>query len=619
MAWRYGARARLTRRQFVAGSAAGLAALGAGLGVASRRAEAASPDVLVVGGGVGGVAAALAALRLGKSVILTEETDWIGGQLTAQAVPPDENPWIESTGCTASYRQFRNDVRAYYRAKYALRKTPYNAQYLNPGMGTVSALCHEPLVALAVLTATLQPYQASGKLTILLKHRPKSATLGSPSTKVESITLTDLVNGGDVTITAPHILDATELGDLLPMVGTYGTDYVTGAESQLDQGTANQEYHALTTAAEPLDQQAISWCFPLEFVPGGKYTIAKPAQYNFWSTYAPRFWLGNKLLGWTDVDPQDPTLSRTRNLFDGPTSRDWAGDMWHFRRIFWHDQCLFGLYPSDLTLVNWPQIDYWINPQTGKGDPLVGPGVTDQARQNALNNAKQLSLSMLYWMQTEAPRFGGGFGYPELRLRPDVVGTSDGLAKVAYIRESRRIKAKFPIYEKYIGVKERELRGLSRSAEPFLDSVGIGYYRIDLHPSTGGTVKPNGRTYVDVDSYRFQVPLGALIPDRLTNLLPAAKNIGTTHVTNGCYRLHPVEWTIGEAAGALAAYCLDKLNQGTVVTPAQVRNNGNPAQSPLLAEFQQQYLIGKLGFVLAWPQVTGQEEYPDGRRYGGGG
>lgn len=55
-------------------------------------------DVVVVGGGVGGCAAALAAARLGKKVIMTEENLWIGGQFTAQAVPPDENPWIEQGG-----------------------------------------------------------------------------------------------------------------------------------------------------------------------------------------------------------------------------------------------------------------------------------------------------------------------------------------------------------------------------------------------------------------------------------------------------------------------------------------------------------------------------------------
>ncbi|MGH2967662.1 MAG: FAD-dependent oxidoreductase, partial [Solirubrobacteraceae bacterium] len=72
--------------------------------------------VLVVGGGLGGVAAALAAAERGASVVLSEETDWVGGQLTSQAVPPDEHPWIESFGCTARYRRLRDGIRAHYRA-----------------------------------------------------------------------------------------------------------------------------------------------------------------------------------------------------------------------------------------------------------------------------------------------------------------------------------------------------------------------------------------------------------------------------------------------------------------------------------------------------------------------
>src|SRR5690349_4021978 len=60
-------------------------------------------DLVIVGGGLGGCAAALAAARNGLRVILTEETDWIGAQLTAQAVPPDENRWIETIGGTRSY------------------------------------------------------------------------------------------------------------------------------------------------------------------------------------------------------------------------------------------------------------------------------------------------------------------------------------------------------------------------------------------------------------------------------------------------------------------------------------------------------------------------------------
>ena len=49
-----------------------------------------------------------------------------------------------------------------------------------------------------------------------------------------------------------------------------------------------------------------------------------------------------------------------------------------------------------------------------------------------------------------------------------------------------------------------------------------------------------------------------MIPQRVDNLLPACKNIGTTHITNGCYRLHPVEWSVGEAVGMLLAYAKEK-------------------------------------------------------------
>ncbi|KPV55229.1 hypothetical protein QJ48_34300, partial [Paenibacillus sp. A3] len=67
------------------------------------------------------------------------------------------------------------------------------------------------------------------------------------------------------------------------------------------------------------------------------------------------------------------------------------------------------------------------------------------------------------------------------------------------------------------------------------------------------------------------------------------KNIGVTHLTNGCYRLHPVEWNIGEAAGALAAYCLQRG-----VSPRQVRRD-----SARLADFQS--ALVQRGVELAWP------------------
>ncbi len=521
-------------------------------------------DILIVGGGLGGVAATLATLRLGKQVILTEATDWIGGQLTAQAIPLDEHPWIESTGCTTSYRRLRDGIREYYRRNYPLLPAPRANPRLNPGQGWVSPLCHEPRVGLAVLEEMLAPYRASGQVEILLKHRP--VLVESDGDYVRAVTLVDEESGEQVVISAPYVLDATELGNLLSLANV---EHVIGAESQAQTG----ELHALEGEANPLDQQAISWCFAIDYLPDADHTIEKPEDYDFWRSYQAPFWPASQL-SWTDVDPE--TLqTRHRAIFNGPTDREYADDFWHFRRIFYRKHYPDGLYPSDITLVNWPQIDYWLG-------PLLG--VSEQEQHQNLRAAKQLSRSMLYWMQTEAPRLDGGYGYRGLRLRHDVVGTHDGLAKHVYVRESRRIKAEFTIAEQHVGV---EARGKLQGAEVFPDSVGIGSYRIDLHPSTGL------RTYVDVSSWPFQIALGALIPIRVENLLPACKNLGVTHITNGCYRLHPVEWNIGEAAGALAAYCMERR-----ASPRQVRN-----APEYLADFQRM-LTDVLGIELAWPRFT---------------
>jgi hypothetical protein len=121
-------------------------------------------DVVIIGGGLGGCAAALAILRNGKYVVLTEETDWIGGQLTAQGVPPDEHNWIESFGATQFYRNFRTAIRNYYVRNYPLTDAARTRKNLNPGDGDVSKLCHEPRVALAVLYELFQPYLSSGKV-----------------------------------------------------------------------------------------------------------------------------------------------------------------------------------------------------------------------------------------------------------------------------------------------------------------------------------------------------------------------------------------------------------------------------------------------------------------------
>jgi hypothetical protein len=523
-------------------------------------------DVAIVGGGVGGCAAALAAARNGMRVIMTEETDWVGGQLTSQAVPPDEHPWIESFGCTAAYRAYRDGVRDYYRRNFPLTPDLRARQTFNPGGGSVSRLTHEPRVSLAVLEEMLSTHVGGGRLTVLLRHKAVSADTQGDS--VRSVRMRSLESGAERAIHAPYFLDATEQGDLLPITKT---EFVTGFESRKETG----EPHA-PEQAQPDNIQAFTVCFAIDYLAGEDHVIDRPAEYNFWRDYVPQLrpaWPG-KLLSWAMSDPR--TLKTRPVTFSPEPDQVKPGvglNLWMYRRIAARSQFAPDAYTSDISLINWPQNDYWLGNLHN---------VSDAEGARHLARAKQLSLSLLYWMQTEAPRPDGGTGWKGLRLRHDQVGTEDGLAKYPYIRESRRIRAEFTVLEQHVGT---EARGKD-TAEDFPDSVGVGSYRIDLHPSSGGD------NYIDVSSLPFQIPLGALIPGRVENLLAACKNVGVTHITNGCYRLHPVEWNIGESAGALAAHCI-----ATKQPPRRVRNN-----EKLRGEFQDR--LRAQGVETAWPKLT---------------
>jgi hypothetical protein len=518
--------------------------------------EALRTDVAIIGGGLGACAAALAAARLGRRVILTEETHWLGGQLTNQAVPPDEHPWIEDFGATASYRRLRLEIRNHYRAHLPLTADARSRVALNPGNGWVSRLCHDPRVALAVLHQMMVPYQLSGRLFVMHPHRPISAwTHGD---RITGVLVRGLESGRDCLIEAPFFIDATPYGDLLDLAGA---EHILGAEARSETG----EPHA-AEQADPRDQQAITVCFAMEHLAGEDHTIERPRQYELWRDLRPPGWPG-PLLSWTSVRPEthEPL---TRLLFEADDDHPW----WTFRRILDRTNFDEGFARSDITVVNWPQNDYWFG-------PVVGVDAEESARN--LEAARQLSLSLLYWLQTAAPRPDGGLGYPGLRLRGDVVGgTPDGLAPAPYVRESRRLRAELTVVEQHIAHPLRPA-----GPELFGDSVGIGCYRIDLHP------RISGAGYLDLGCWPFQIPLGAMLPVRMENLLPGGKNLGVTHITNGAFRVHPVEWNVGEVAGLLAAFCLERK-----LTPRAVRN-----RSELLEAFQT--LLRREGIELSWPSL----------------
>lgn len=514
-------------------------------------------DMVVLGGGVGGALAAYAAAKQGLKVVLTEETDWIGGQLTSQAVPPDEHKWIEEFGCTQSYREFRNRIRDYYRINYPLKEEVAKDSKLNPGNGWVSRLCHEPVVSERVLQDMLAPFVSSGKITILYQFVPVRAEVNGD--RVKLVIIKNLNSGEHLMLVGDYYVDATECGDFLPMAGV---EYVAGAESRDQTG----EPHALAEK-NPLDMQPITHVFAVDYVADGDFTITKPEAYDYWKSFKPDF-STFPLFSWYSDDVENLDRMKQFTLFP-----DESGKMplWTYRRIVDARIMKDDFYEGDISLINWAQNDYFLGPLFD---------VSAEEKQKHLDAAKQLSLSLVYWLQTDAPRPDGGKGFPGLRLRPDVLGTTDGLAKSPYIRESRRIKAHYTITEKDVSKEIRDKEGIRQ----YNDSIGVGSYHLDVHHTTRSQ-----RSFY-IPSYPYEIPLGAVIPIRMKNVLPAAKNIGTTQITNGCYRLHPTEWNIGESVGVLVAYVIKNK-----ISPRDVLKN------PVHLQVYQRELM-KQGVQLHWPK-----------------
>jgi hypothetical protein len=535
-------------------------------------------DILIVGGGAGGTAAAFAAATANLQVCLIEETDWLGGQLTSQGVcTPDEQSYIETFGATPSYREFRKAIRDHYLSHYQLTPAAAANPYLNPGNCWVSRLSFEPAVGAQIMREWAESFEKAGTLRLYLRTRAVACEMDANTGATIAAVTAKTEAGAQFRFLPRFVLDATDLGDLLPMCGREGEDWIVGAESRAETGEPDAP-----DVARPDWVQPFTFPFALEWSPetAAANVIEPPEDYE-------------ELKAQQDYKIMHGAIT---GLFTG------RAPWWSYRRILAAENFNDPRVPHDVAMINTAGNDYY-------GGNIIGANAGSPADIAAtLARARRASLGYVYWLQTECPReereedkgkrekettehpntqhLTPNTGYPEFRLRTDLFPTSDGCSTKPYIRESRRIRSRRPILEQEIVVRDFQgniCRGDRARAAFMPDTVGIGHYWLDIHPNGHG--EPNAF----VPTRPFQIPLGALIPVRWTNLLPACKNLGVTHLTNGAYRLHPIEWNIGESVGLLAACCIElDLNPTQIYEDAEARL------------YLQRTLIGHFGIPLHW-------------------
>ncbi|MBD2256832.1 FAD-dependent oxidoreductase [Pseudanabaena sp. FACHB-2040] len=485
-------------------------------------------SLLVVGGSTAAYSSTLMALRLNLDVCLVQPLMVVGGQFTAQALPASDDGDLlkekaglynvdgERFAISKAQREFRERQREIQ--PVAGRKD------FNPGGGWVSPFATTPVVASTAMNEALAPYLTNGKLKLIPYSEPVEVLFGPTASgrrRVKGVVFKNSQTGATFTVNAQVTIEATDLGDLLE---------VGGIESRVGQEARHETGEAiLPEDARPQCQQSITFDVLVEHtLPGRGVPVSAPPGYG--------------------KDPWLNVHEFTGRFYTKDGGGNWQKweflsdfGIFRYRRVLRSQPYEKKVSPGDVSVINWgtsQEPDRYCCGNDYRPGYLVG--VSREERQMHIKRARDRAQAYIHFLQTH--------GVPDLKLRGDLTWTQDGIALEPYIREARRGVALTTIRHEDVAESffPKQVR-----ARCFEDSVGIGqYHYMDLHGNDQrGHVSPRGK---DVVALPFSLPLGALVPANTDGLVLSAKSLGTTHITNAAYRMHPMEWAIGEASGCLA-------------------------------------------------------------------
>ncbi len=466
-------------------------------------------EVLVVGGGTGGVAAAIQAARSGAKTILVSEFAWLGGMLTSAGVAaPDGN----------ELSAWRTGIWGAYLTELQVRQ---KSSSKNSGLNNswVSLTSYNPALGASIFADWVAQ---EANLTWIKNYRPSAVqSKHSRISTVEFIAQDGFNSSNHVKIAAQITIDATELGDLLAIAEVpYRWGWEAESEWQEPSLQAASQDHDLAALAKRYPVQAPTWVFLLQDY-GSKDSqpivpSSKPAIKN----------------------------SLSSELFEGA----------------WHDYgqesfLNYGKLTNDLFMINWPIAgnDYGVGINR-----LIE---SETANRQWHREAYEHSLDFAHYLQSE---FGDRYGlaaniFPEVENH--ILGTNlaSGFALHPYYRESRRLKGLTTIIEQDI----LPLEGGMVAALPIneveqVEAIAIGNYANDHHyPGIDFKLEPKSLLWGGRwTGTPFTIPYSALIPEATDSLLVCEKNISVSHIANGSTRLQPVVMSVGQAAGLAAALCV---------------------------------------------------------------
>lgn len=478
-----------------------------------------SADVLVVGGGTGGTAAAIQAARRGAKTVLVSEWIWLGGMLTSAGVcAPDGNELAAFQ--TGLWGEFLRELQ--------------HRQLGGLDHSWVSMFSYDPRTAAQLFADWVQELPnlqwISGRVPLEVL-RQDSCITG--------------VRFADLTVKAKIILDATELGDLLFLAEV---PYRWGWEWQSEWGepSAPRGSNQLT---ERYPVQVPTWVVILRDF--GEEALAPEipaASMGFLGDGEPisqHSTLNTQLTSLTDGESQEQ--SSTPSPFTGAWENYGPEKFLNYGRL-----------PGGLFMINWPLSGNDYGERVGR---LVE---SEAARQQFLQEALWHTQNFAHFIQTQ---LGRRYGLAE-DVFPLVTGdrqkssrykNGGAYALHPYYRESRRLRGLVTLREQDIlPVAGGRVAALPINSAGQLSAIALGNYPNDHHyPSCHFPLQPKSiRWGGRWTGTPFTIPYGCLVPESIEGLLVCEKNISVSHIANGATRLQPVVMNIGQAAGMAAALCV---------------------------------------------------------------
>lgn len=492
-------------------------------------------DVVVFGAGTGGSAAAIQAARMGANVALVEETDWVGGQMTAGGVSTmDEGGFNNDAGL---YREFIAAAEAHYAAlgKRARR------------CGIRAIPCTEPSVSQQLLREML----SDAGVTLFERATPVAARLDA--SKLQQVDAYQRDPERLVEFTAEVFIDATEYGDLLP---------VAGVEYRLGKSVSGS-----LDAAECVQDITVA--------PIIRRYDAVPVELTF-----------------SDPPPgYGPTVEQKfSEIVVAQGGFDWEADGWNAGYpTDWKTHVSYRATPDSAATEDSIIGDFDTITRTGVNWANDYPYTVDDIenrRFEASCEAKLHTLQFLYYVQNvmEIPNWAiandEGYDSPYNLAQNDCpeipaefAPIERHLNPIPYVRESRRMVGVYTLK----GADIQRPGGGEPADTRFASSIAVGDYAMDLHSCDGADdLESDLETASDLPAGfvggPFQIPMEVLIARDVDGLLAAEKNISQSRLVNGATRLQPSTMATGQAAGALAALAAQRDEAARDVHPALVQD-----------------------------------------------